>query len=79
MDINDLRIATTLLSFAAFIGIVVIAKDEHTGSHVQQAMAKVKVADAFDNFAGKAATFGLIKKEDAQLDNYVTGKALDGL
>ena len=46
---------------------------------VQQAMAKVKVADAFDNFAGKAATFGLIKKEDAQLDNYVTGKALDGL
>ena len=46
---------------------------------VQQAMAKVKVADAFDNFAGKAATFGLIKKEGAQLDNYVTGKALDGL
>ncbi|MBK6400738.1 MAG: DUF4197 domain-containing protein [Rhodocyclaceae bacterium] len=46
---------------------------------VQQAMAKVKVADAFDNFAGKAATFGVIKKEDAQLDNYVTGKALDGL
>jgi len=25
MDINDLRIATTLLSFAAFIGIVVWA------------------------------------------------------
>ena len=46
---------------------------------VQQAMAKVKVADAFDNFAGKAASFGLIKKEDAQLDSYVTGKALDGL
>lgn len=46
---------------------------------VQQAMAKVKVADAFDNFAGKAASLGLIKKEDAQLDNYVTGKALDGL
>jgi hypothetical protein len=46
---------------------------------VQQAMGKVKVADAFDNFAGKAASFGLIKKEDAQLDNYVTGKALDGL
>lgn len=46
---------------------------------VQQAMAKVKVAEAFDNFAGKAATFGVIKKEDAQLDHYVTGKALDGL
>ncbi len=46
---------------------------------VQQAMAKVKVAEHFDNFAGKAATFGVINKEDAQLDNYVTGKALDGL
>jgi hypothetical protein len=39
---------------------------------VQQAMAKVKDADAFDNFSGKAATFGVIKKQDAQLDNYVT-------
>ena len=29
--------------------------------------------------AGKAAAMGLLKKEDADLKGYVTGKALDGL
>ena len=29
--------------------------------------------------AGKAASFGLVKKEDASLAQYVTGKTLDGL
>jgi hypothetical protein len=29
--------------------------------------------------AGKAAGFGLLKKEEASLDGYVTGKALDGM
>lgn len=29
--------------------------------------------------AGKASGFGLLKKEDADLNSYVTGKALDGL
>ena len=29
--------------------------------------------------AGKAAEFGLVKKEDANLQQYITGKALDGL
>jgi hypothetical protein len=46
---------------------------------VQKAMAKVKLAQKYDQFAGKAAGFGLIKEEDSHLDNYVTGKALDGL
>jgi hypothetical protein len=46
---------------------------------VQQAMAKVKLAQKYDQFAGKAAGFGLIKEEDSHLDNYVTAKALDGL
>lgn len=46
---------------------------------VQKAMAKVKLAQKYDQFAGKAAKLGLIKDEDSHLDNYVTAKALDGL
>ena len=46
---------------------------------VQKAMAKVKLAEKYDQFAGKASRFGLIKEEDTHLDHYVTGKALDGL
>lgn len=46
---------------------------------VQKAMARVKLADKYDQFAGKAAKFGLVKESDAHLENYVTGKALDGL
>jgi hypothetical protein len=46
---------------------------------VQKAMAKVKLTEKYDKFAGKAAKFGLIDAEDAHLDHYVTEKALDGL
>ncbi len=46
---------------------------------VQQAMAKAKLSEAYDRFAGKAAKFGVLKPEDSQLDGYVTRKALDGL
>jgi hypothetical protein len=46
---------------------------------VEKAMAKVKLADKYDEFAGKAAKLGLVKDEDAHLENYVTAKTLDGL
>jgi hypothetical protein len=46
---------------------------------VQKAMAKVKLTQKYDKFAGKAAKLGLIDEEDSRLDNYVTTKALDGL
>ncbi|HQR03543.1 MAG: DUF4197 domain-containing protein [Proteobacteria bacterium] len=46
---------------------------------VQKAMARVKLAEKYDQFAGKAARLGLIGESDAHLDSYVTGKALDGL
>ena len=46
---------------------------------VKRATAKVKLADTYNNFAGKAADFGLLDKKDANLDSYVTQKALDGL
>lgn len=40
---------------------------------------RVALAQKYDQFAGKAARFGLIDEKDAQLNEYVTGKALDGL
>ena len=46
---------------------------------VQKATAEAKVAKAYASLAGKAAGYGLIKAEDAQLDAWVTRKALDGL
>jgi hypothetical protein len=46
---------------------------------VIQATAQVKLADKYNRVAGKAAGFGLVKKEDANIQRYVTGKSLDGL
>ena len=46
---------------------------------VQKAIAKVQLAQKYDQYAEKGAKFGLVKKEDAHLDTYVTQKALDGL
>ena len=46
---------------------------------VKQMTAKVQLAEQYDSLAGQAANFGLVKKEDATLDGYVTRKALDGL
>ena len=46
---------------------------------VNQATEKVGLARQYNEFAGKAAGFGLVKKEDANIAQYVTGKSLDGL
>jgi hypothetical protein len=46
---------------------------------VTQATAKVGLVDKYNAVAGKASEFGLVKKEDANIQQYVTGKALDGL
>jgi len=46
---------------------------------VAKATAKLKLAAQYDKYAGQAAQFGLIKGEDANLNDYVTSKALDGL
>ena len=46
---------------------------------VKKAMAKVKLAEKYDQLAGKAAKLGLVREQDAQLENYVTQKTLDGL
>ena len=46
---------------------------------VQNATAKVGLAQRYNEYAEKGVAFGLVKKEDANLDAYVTQKALDGL
>lgn len=46
---------------------------------VKKATARVKLAEKYNEYAEKGARFGVIRKEDANLDNYVTQKALDGL
>jgi hypothetical protein len=46
---------------------------------VTQATAKVGLADKYNRVAGKIANFGLLKPEDANIQQYVTGKSLDGL
>jgi hypothetical protein len=46
---------------------------------VSEQMRKLKVAALYDQYAGKAAELGLVSEHDAHLDDYVTGKALDGL
>jgi len=46
---------------------------------VKKAMQKVKLAEKYDEIAASGAKLGLVKDEDAQLEDYVTRKALDGL
>lgn len=46
---------------------------------VTKATDKVALARKYDAVAGKAAGLGLVKSRDANLTQYVTGKALDGL
>jgi len=46
---------------------------------VADATARLKLAAQYDELAGKAAQFGLISSEDANLNDYVTARALDGL
>lgn len=46
---------------------------------VTRATEKVKLADRYNAVAGRAAGLGLVKAEDANLQQYVTGKALNGL
>lgn len=46
---------------------------------VQKATARVQLAETYNGIAGTAANFGVIRAEDANLDRYVTQKALDGL
>ena len=46
---------------------------------VRQATARVGLARQYNAYAERGVAFGLVRKEHANLDDYVTQKALDGL
>jgi hypothetical protein len=46
---------------------------------VTQATQKVGLAQKYNAVASKGLSMGLVKKEDANIEQYVTGKTLDGL
>jgi hypothetical protein len=46
---------------------------------VTRATEKVALASKYNSLASKASALGLMKKEDANIESYVSGKALDGL
>jgi hypothetical protein len=46
---------------------------------VARAMKKVKLAEKYNEIAASGARVGLVKEEEANLEDYVTRKALDGL
>ncbi len=46
---------------------------------VTKATEKVSLASKYNAVAGKGVGLGLVRKEDANVQQYVTGKALDGL
>ena len=46
---------------------------------VKQATSQVGLAQQYNSFAGQAASFGAIDAKSANIENYVTEEALDGL
>mgnify|MGYP001431569335 FL=1 len=46
---------------------------------VRKMTARVQLSSQYDQLAGQAAKLGLVKAEEANIDSYVTRKALDGL
>lgn len=46
---------------------------------VTKATEKVGLAEKYNRVAAKAAGLGLVRKDDANIQHYVTGKTLDGL
>ncbi len=46
---------------------------------VSKSIGKLGLAQKYDHLAGQARRLGLVKEDQAALDRYVTGKAVDGL
>jgi hypothetical protein len=46
---------------------------------VAKSMKKVKLSDKYNQFASKGAQFGLVDPKNANLNDYITRKAMDGL
>ena len=82
MSVQD---AKTILTGGDTAGTEYFRRTTRTELHkrflpiVEKSTAKVQLAQKYEQFADKAVTVGMLKKEDADLDEYVTQKALDGL
>lgn len=46
---------------------------------VTRATERVSLADKYNKVAGQIASLGLVNKDEANIQSYITGKALDGL
>jgi hypothetical protein len=46
---------------------------------VASATKRLRLAEAYNKIANRAVPFGLVRSEDANLDQYVARKAMDGL
>ena len=46
---------------------------------VQKATENVQLASSYNKYAEMGSKFGVVKKEDANIEQYVTSKALDGV
>jgi hypothetical protein len=46
---------------------------------VKEATSQVGLMKKYNEFAGKGVKFGLVAEKDANIENYVTQKTLDGL
>jgi len=46
---------------------------------VAKATEKVQLAETYNKYAEMGAKYGVVKKEDAKIEQYVTNKALDGV
>ena len=46
---------------------------------MQKATENVQLAASYNKYAEMASKFGVVKKEDANIEQYVTNKALDGV
>ena len=46
---------------------------------VEKSTANVSLADSYNKYAEMGSKFGVVKKEDANINQYVTAKALDGV
>ena len=82
MTVQD---AKAVLTGGETAGTEYFRRSSHRALHerflpiVKKATAKVGVAQKYHEYAAPASKLGLIKSEHADLDEYVTLKALDGL
>ncbi|MGQ0545220.1 MAG: DUF4197 domain-containing protein [Betaproteobacteria bacterium] len=81
----SVRDAKGILTGGETAGTEYFRRTTRTGLHkrflpiVKRATARVRLAQKYDQYADKGVSLGVVKEEHADLDEYVTQKALDGL